>query len=219
MSVQTTTRLTTLPRVNLLPPEIEERKRLQQVQVGVVLGIVLAVGGVGFFYYQGRDDVATAKKDVAAAVADNAKLTRTIATYRDVKTTAAQLAASEAMLSQAMSTEIRWSGYLSDFGFLPKNTWLSDVTMTSSLTAGSLPSSKQAPADVGSLSFKGVALKYGDMADWLDALQQPKTGISNVSFTNAAEAYIGDTKVINFTAAADLTANALSNRCAEPGSC
>ena len=47
MSTLTIDRLATLPRVNLLPPEIEEQRRFRKVQIGLGAGVVAAVGVVG----------------------------------------------------------------------------------------------------------------------------------------------------------------------------
>lgn len=218
MTTQTVTRQATLPRVNLLPPEIGERKQLQRIQAGVVLAVVVTVGIVGVVYYQGKHNVQAAKQEVATAVAQNATLTQKVATFQDVTATASRLASSEAMLSQAMSAEVDWSTYLSDLGFLPKSTWLTDISFTNSLAPGSLAASTQAPPKIGVVSLKGVALKYASMADWLDALQ-PEKGLANLYFTNANEVFIGPTKVVDFQGSADLTSSALSARCDKAGSC
>jgi Tfp pilus assembly protein PilN len=162
--------------------------------------------------------VSAARNDLATATAQNDKLVKTLATYNDVKTTAAQLNASEATLTQAMSTEVRWSEYFADFGFLPANTWLTKLTLTNALPAGSLLSPSQAPQQIGSVAVEGYAMKYGDLANWLDALE-PEQGVSNVDFTKAAEQYIGTTKVVQFAGTAGLTSAALSGRCAKAGSC
>jgi Tfp pilus assembly protein PilN len=216
VSIQTATRLTTLPRVNLLPPEIGERKRLQQMQVGVVATVLVAVAAVVFLDMQGAHNVNAAKQRVTAATSDNARLTHQLATYRDVKTTAAELAASEATLAQATSTQIRWSSYLADFSeVLPKTTWLTNMTMTEQLAPGSLTGPAQAAGNVGTLSFQGVALKYGNLAEWLDSLQ-PVDGLADVYFSTATEQYIGTTKTVTFAGSANLSADAL---CPKAGSC
>lgn len=218
MSTQTTTAFSTLPRVNLLPPEIGERKRLQQVQMIVVLLVVTAVAGVGYAYVEGKHSVQSAQSALTKVTTENANLTRAVASYSNVKGTAAELAAHEAMLIQATSTEVRWSEYLSDFSQLPPNTWLTSLTLTDTLSPGSLLTPSQATPKIGTVTVQGIALKYGDLANWLDALQ-PEPGVANVSFSTATETYIGASKVIDFQGSSDLTSAALSGRCAKPGSC
>jgi len=229
VSIQTTTRLTTLPRVNLLPPEIGERKRLQQVQAVVVLCLVLAVAGVAYFYIQGRHDVATAKQQLAAETTKNAQLTQQVATADDGVTAAtAQLTAKTAMLAQATNTSIDWAGYLADLSTLPEGTWLTSLSLTSSLSPGSVADVKSAPATVGSISVQGVSLQWStdtaqqkvelaNFADWLDGWQAVG-GTENVWFSNAATGFIDDTGVVNFQGTVDLTSGALA-ACTEAGSC
>jgi Tfp pilus assembly protein PilN len=202
--------------VNLLPPEIGERRRLQQVQAGIVLAVVAAVGSVVFLDMQGTHKVTDAKQQLASATSDNAQLTRQLATYANVRTTAAELAASEATLLQATSTHVPWSSYLADFSeVLPSTTWLTTLTMNNGLAAGSLANPSQATGDIGSVTFQGVALKYGNLAEWLDSLQ-PVNGLENVYFSTASEQYIGATKTVNFSGSANLTAEAL---CPANGEC
>lgn len=216
MSLQTSTRTSTLPRVNLLPPEIGEKRRLQQVQAGVVGAVVLSIAAVAFLDVQGGHSVTNAKQKVDTATTENAQLTRQLASYSDVKTTAAQLAASQALLSQAMSTEVQWSTYLADFSvMLPPTTWLTSLTMANSLPAGSLGSPSAAPAEIGTVSVQGIAMKYNNLADWLDSLK-PEHGLAGIYFSNASEQFIGTTKTVGFQASANLTSDAL---CQKAGGC
>jgi len=224
IQTSTTAASATLPRVNLLPPEIHERKRLQQVQAAVLVGVVAVVGGVGYLYYEGTHKVSDARQQLAQANSENAQLTRQLATFSDVKGTAAQLNASEALLTQATSTEVRWSEYLADFGFLPRNSWMTSLSLTSSLPAGTLTTPAQAAPVIGSVTISGFATKYPDLATWLDSLAEQQNGkqqkmLQNVYLSKAAETYIGPTKIVEFGATADVPAAGLSGRCVTPGSC
>jgi Tfp pilus assembly protein PilN len=226
VTIQTTTTAasSTLPRVNLLPPEIQERKRLQQVQAAVLVGVVAVAGGVGYLYYQGTHQVSDAKQQLSQASAENGQLTRQLATFSDVKATAAQLNASEALLTQATATEVRWSEYLADFGFLPRNSWMTTLTVNSSLPPGTLSTPTQAPAEIGTVSVGGYSMKYTDLATWLDSLAEQKNAkqqktLDNVYLSKAGETFIGDTKIVQFNASANVPAAGLSGRCATPGSC
>jgi Tfp pilus assembly protein PilN len=222
MSVQTGSRLAAaLPFVNLLPPEIQERKRVQRVQLAAGIVVIAAIGAVAFLYMQGGHGVTSAKKDLSTAAAENQTLTTRVAKFADVNTTRAELSAHEAMLTQAMSTEIKWSDYLGMFATLPTSTWLESLTLTESVAPGTLTSPTQAPRVVGSVTFKGVAQKYVSLADWLDrvATLGSVTGLANASFSTAQENFINSTKVVDFQAATTLTQAALSGRCATPGAC
>jgi Tfp pilus assembly protein PilN len=199
-----------------LPPEIAEKRKLQQLQAGVVVALTLSVVAVAFLDVQGGHSVSAAKHKLSTATTDGGRLTRELASYSDVKTTAAELQASQALLDQAMSTEVQWSSYLADFSvILPSTTWLTSLSMTNTIAPGSLASPKEAPASIGSLTIQGVALKYNNLADWLDSLK-PEKGLEGVYFSNAAENFIGATETVGFQASANLTSDAL---CQTPGGC
>lgn len=226
MTIQTstTTASSALPRVNLLPPEIQERKRLQQVQAAVLVGVLAVAGGVGYFYYEGTHKVSDARQQLANANSQNAQLTRQLAAFNDVKATAAQLGASEALLTQATSSEIRWSEYLADFGFLPRNSWMTSLSVSSSLSPGTLTSAAQATPEIGTVTISGFSMKYPDLATWLDSLAEQQNAkqqkmLDNVYLSKAAESFIGPTKVVQFSATANVPVAGLSGRCATAGSC
>jgi Tfp pilus assembly protein PilN len=223
MTVDTATRVraAALPHVNLLPPEIGEQKRLVRVEAGAGLGLLLAIAAIAALYVQGTHSVTSAKQKLAAANSQNARLSAQISKFGDVNTTQAALNANEAMLTQAMSSEIRCSDLLGDFGTLPTSTWLQSLTLTESVVPGSLASPTGAPPVVGTVSFKGVGDKYASLADWLDKVTTIGTsaGLANVSFSTAQEQFIDAHKVVDFQAATSLTSAALSGRCAKPGAC
>jgi hypothetical protein len=222
VSVDTKTRtIADLPHVNLLPPEIGERKRLQQVQlIGVVL-LAVTIAAVGALYTSGKGDVTTAKNQVTAANAENTTLTKQIASFSHVSAVKADRDAHEAMLIQAMASEIQWSNYFGAFATLPTSTWLKSLTLSETVQPGSLSSPVQAPVTVATATFDGTGLKYASLADWLDRLATlgAQDGFVNVYFGTAAEAFIDATKVVNFSATTALSSAALSKRCAKAGDC
>jgi Tfp pilus assembly protein PilN len=182
----------------------------------VIAAVALSVGAVAFLDIQGSHSVNDAKGQLNSASAESTRLTHELATYSDVKATAAQLAASQALLNQAMGTEVQWSSYLADFSvMLPPTTWLTSLTMSSQLPAGSLSAPSDAAGTIGTVNVQGVALKYNNLADWLDSLK-PERGLEGVYFSNATEQYIGATKTVGFQASADLTSDAL---CQKAGGC
>jgi hypothetical protein len=222
VSVETPTRLAAaLPHVNLLPPEIGEQKRLQQVQLIGVLVLLLAVGAVAFLYVHGSGSVKTSKQHVATANADNAALNKQVAGFADVGQVNASLGAKEAMMTQAMSTEVLWSTYLGSFATLPTTSWLKSMTLSESLSPGTLTSVKQAPPIVATAAFDGVGMNYAALAGWLDKVAQlgQVNGLTNAYFSSATEAFIDSTKVVNFAGTANLSAVGLSGRCEKPGVC
>ena len=64
---ETVTRLATLPRVNLLPPEIEQQRQFKKVQAGLGLGVVAAVGVVGALVLAAGAQVSDAQNELDTA--------------------------------------------------------------------------------------------------------------------------------------------------------
>jgi len=222
----TATTLANLPGVNLLPPEIHERQRLRQVQLGLGVAVLAAVGGVALLYVSGESSVTTAQAGLATAQAQQAKLNQDIAKLQYVSQAQSSVDASEAALTQATSSEIHWSDYLADLAtLLPTGVWVSQVSFSESVPPGSLANPADAPASVGSVQITGTATVPGGfsnvhngVAAWLDAAVKEK-GFANPWFAQSAESFIGSTKVATFSSSLTLTSDALTKRCAQPGVC
>jgi Tfp pilus assembly protein PilN len=222
----TVSTLATMPRVNLLPPEIAERQKVRQVQIGVVAGVAIVAVGVGALAVQGRGGVSKAKDDLAAAQATQTSLQGQLNKLQFVTQTGELRDSAEATLTQATATEIHWSDYLADISVqIPSTMWVTQMTFAENLTPGSLPSPDAAPQQVGSLSIAATSLSstqpqyvHNGVAAWLDAASKEK-GFASPWFSNAQEAFIGSTKVSNFTSTVNLTSDALTKRCAQPGVC
>ncbi len=115
MSTQTTTLLATLPRVNLLPPEIEQARRFQAragrprrrgrrvARRGALLCSCWRIAQVG-----------KAQDDLDANVAQGTQLQAKVAEYAEVPLVYGQVEAAHAQLGQAMGQEVRWSYFLND---------------------------------------------------------------------------------------------------------
>lgn len=222
MSADTKTRtLADLPHVNLLPPEISERKRLRQIQVGGAALVALVIAGLVGAYVAEGGSVAQAKKRVTTANAESVTLTQKVASFSTLRTVQADRDAHEAMLTRAMSTEIIWSSYLSSFATLPTSTWLRGITLSEAVGPGTLASPTAAPPVVATASFSGAGLNYISLADWLDRVAKlgDRGDLTNVYFSTAAEVFIDATKTITFAGTSNLSAVALSGRCAKPGVC
>jgi Tfp pilus assembly protein PilN len=218
VSIMTTTGTQTLPSVNLLPPEIEERRQLQRTQAAVAGIVVLSVVGVGFMYVQGGHGVTSAKADLATSQSQQTTLQSKLSSLQYVTQAATQKNDAEATLTEAMASEIQWSHYLADLSVItPSTVWFTQVSLTDSVSAGALASPSQATT-VGTISFSGDALSHDNVADWLDsAVKEP--GFTDPTFASSTELYIGPKKVVSFTSNVQLDADALSKRCAQPGVC
>lgn len=205
--------LALLPRVNLLPPEIEERKKLKQIQVGLGAAVLASVGVVGLLFMAASSSVGSAQEEVDTATAQSTALRAEAATYSNVTQVYAQAAAAQALLTQAMGEEIRFSRFMNDLSLtVPDNVWVKGATFTQGSSPAAVGSTEPG---VGTVTFTGVGFSHDDVAVWLESLATQK-GYTNPDFTNSTETLLGTRKVVNFASTVQLTSAALSGRYSKP---
>lgn len=214
--------LDSLPRVNLLPPEIAETRRFRRIQMGLGGAVLGAVGIVALLYVAASSSVTSAQEEVDSANATNASLQAETAKYRDVTAVYARAAAAEAMLTQAMGEEVRYSQFMNDLSLtVPEKVWLKNVTFAQTsaaaptTAAASAAASPFAAAGIGTVTFTGVGFSHDDVALWLESLASQK-GYANPYFSSSVEALLGTRKTVNFTSTATLTPAAYSGRYSKP---
>jgi Tfp pilus assembly protein PilN len=216
---QTGTHLVALPRVNLLPPEIEAARRFRKVQVGLGAGVAGAVVVVGALVVAANGQVHSASDDLATAKARGATLQAQQAKYAEVPLVYAQVEAGQAQLSQAMGKEIRWSYFLNDLSLrTPAKVWLESVTVAEQVddapvgaTAAAATGPTYGTPGIGTVTFKGRGYRHNDVAAWLRALgDQP--GLADPYFTSSTQDAIGDEESVTFDSQAVITEEALSGR-------
>jgi len=205
-----------LPRVNLLPPEIHEAAKFRKLQLAMAGAGVAAFAVVGLLTFNAHHGVTQAKTDLASAQSEQATLQSQLAGLQSVRDVYSQVAAKKAMLRQALGSEIRWSYYLTDLSLkVPQNVWLTNLTASEQATgaaaAGAAPGGSLVPAGVGTINFSGVAFSHDDVATWLDTLAKER-GFTNAYFSNSTKASIGPREVVDFSSSVTLTQAALSGR-------
>ena len=217
MSLMTETRaditLDSLPRVNLLPPEIAERRRFRRIQVGLGGAVLGAVGVVALLYVSAASSVSSAQTDLDSATATGAQLRAETAKYAQVTAVYERAAAAQAMLTQAMGEEVRYSRFLNDLSLsIPENVWVKNLAFTQAASPAALGSTTPG---IGSVTVTGVGFSHDDVAVWLESLASQKA-YTNPYFTNSTEALLGSRKIVNFTSTASLTPAAYSGRYTTP---
>lgn len=221
-----------MARVNLLPSEIEEARRLRRTQAGLAAGlgvVVLAAAGVYALQVQSKNHAAD---DLAATKAETVRLQAQQAKYADVPRTIAAIDAAETARSTAMANDVEWFRTLNNFSLtLPSNVWFTGVTLAlqgsgtgttpaapaAGTTAPATPATPSTPAanapatGIGVLTVQGSALDHPDVATWLDVIaRQP--GMADAYFSTSAKAKIGSKTIVNFVSTATITSDALSHR-------
>ncbi len=188
----TTTRVewAPVPRVNLLPQEIIDSRRFRRTQQYLALGVVGCVVVCGAAVLWASQDVARAQDELAAVQAETAILQLEQAKYADVPRVLAQVEGAKLAREQAMSSDVAWYRYLNDIALsIPSTVWLSNisVSVTATSSTSTLPSANPlAPTGIGDVTFEGGAIRYPDVATWLESLDKVK-GFDGVS--------LGDTTI------------------------
>lgn len=207
-----------VPRVNLLPNEIVERRQFRQVQImlSIAVGVVLLVVVAGTVLAQRAVGDANRQLDVAQAAVE--KLQAQTTKYAEVPRVIAQVEAARAARAQAMAGDVLWYRYLNDLnGAQPSGVTMNSITISVNATAGAASAAQApgadalTPAGVGTVKVDGSAHEYRQISSWLESLDTI-TGLSVSSLTQAAaEGADGDEKV-TFSSGAVIDNAALSHR-------
>lgn len=214
--------LATLPRVNLLPPEIAEQAQLRKIQVGLAGAVALAIAAMGFLYVGATDSVGSANDHIAAASAEQSTLQKQKADLANVTAVFQQAATAQTLLTQAMGSEVRYSRLLSDLSLsIPDNVWILSAAYLQSGSAGSGSTPAAAapkpvaaalvPGALGTLTVSGVAFTHNDVAAWLDSVAK-SNGLESPTLQSSTRALLGKRSVVNWSTTVSLSTKALSGR-------
>ncbi len=220
MTTLTATRVATLPRVNLLPPEIAEAAKFRRLQtlLGVAVGVTLLL--VGALWFMARSSADSAQTRLNEATLASVSLQQQVAQYASVPEKAQELATAEGQLAVAMAPEVRWSFYLNDLSLtIPDGVRLTTLTMTeplaTSLGSGTVTTTTgvEGSVGIGGISYTGAASSFDSVAKWLQ-VQTHEWGVTEpwpVDLENAA----GQTTVkpvTDWSSKITVTTDALSHR-------
>lgn len=216
------------PFVNLLPPEIGERRALRQLVKVLALVVVVVLALTGALVLHAGSGKAEAKTALAAQQAQTSRLQQQVRGLSSARAAQTQLQAAKAALRAAMANEVLWSQYLDQLrGQLPDGVRFSELQIApvgaaaagvtgSSASAPTTPGSGVTPNAVATLTITGKAVSQDAVANWLDALGKVK-GFTNAYLTDTASADSASA-VLTFTVTVDVTPDALSHRFDSAGS-
>ena len=204
-----------LPRVNLLPPEIGEKRAFRRVQMGLGVGLVAAVGVVGLLYTSASHSVTSANEDLATAQTQNTTLQAEAAKFRNVTALYAAADAAQQQLTLAMGDEVRYSQLLNDLSLtVPSNVWVNNMAFTqAAAAAGAAPVGRR--PTIGTFTVSGTGFAHDDVAVWLESIAGLKT-YDSPYFSTSTESLLGTKPIVTFSSTANLTAKALSGRYTKP---
>jgi Tfp pilus assembly protein PilN len=177
-----------VPKVNLLPPEIDEKKAQQRAYVAMGALVVATIGAVGMWSFAQSARVGKAKDELATAQQTHSTLTVKRQQLNYVDEMYARVDANEAMLSRAVERRVPWSRNLRDLSLsMPDNVWLTKLTIAQKMDAdkeGSGQGTVLADPGLGTLTFEGRSFTHDQVASWLDAMAKVK-GYINPYFSKS----------------------------------
>jgi Tfp pilus assembly protein PilN len=195
MTTLTPTRLASMPRVNLLPPEIAAAQRLRQLKVFLGLLVAAAFVVVLLAWFFVGQQMGGAEEDLAAAQQQEAQLQKDIDNYAEVPEVYGAVDAAQQNLVTAMTPEIRVSFYLNDLSLtMPNNSRLTSLTFLNSAASVQLdpanaltvPTTPTGEVTMGSFSFSGRSTTFDAVASWLQTLSKGK-GVTSPTVTAVTE--------------------------------
>jgi len=167
------TPLNTVPRVDLLPPEIGQRnkqlgvQRLLRLVIVLVLVIVLAASGGAWFL------ATTAQNELATERSTTSRLQGQLLQFSDLQNALDAVALGKAALVVGGSTEVDWQDYLGRVqASLPADVRIDDYSVDASTITSQYPQS-DVPlqgARVATLTFTATSPDLPRIPDWLDRL-------------------------------------------------
>lgn len=162
-----------LPRVNLLPQEINEANAARRVKFGLASVVVAAVGVVGVLYTGASGSAAAAQVELDDATATTAKLQADVRAHGSAKPVKDEVKQRRDKLKLAMRQNIPWAFYLNDVQLvLPRGARL--LTWQLKIEAPAAGSANAAFSTGGEAlwTITGEARRYEDVALVIEALEQ-----------------------------------------------
>lgn len=205
----TSTGLYVLPRVNLLPPEIGERKAVQRSYRYMGIAVVAAAVTAGTMYVSQAQRVDSANKALGEQKATDAQLRRDRVKLQTVQDALLKADAHENLLVEALARRVSWSRFFNTASLnIPENVWLTSYTATVTNPSAAAPGT--AAAGLGTMQVSGFAFDHKDVAGWLESVTRTP-GYVNSYLTTAADvppSATGTKVLVGFTSTAQLSTDA-----------
>ncbi len=203
-----------VPRVNLLPPEIGAKERFRVVQLGLggaVLGVLVIAGAC---YGLAAHSVTQAQQQKDAQDAITTQLTKEEAKYAAVPAINTQIDTLKNAQAQAMSSDIAWPAQLDQMAAeFPANFVFKTLSITLNTAGTATPSTDPlaTPGTIGTISVTGTGPTQLKTAEWMEVLKNHK-GFVDPYYTSSALADENNTTVTNVTSTVSFTSDLLTHR-------
>ncbi len=188
-----------LPRVNLLPQEINEANKARQVKLGLVAAVVVSAVGMGYLTMTAGSQVTTAQTSYDAAQTKTQALQAEQSKHAGITSLKAQVTQREMLLSTAMADNVRWAGFLNDVRIaIPRGvrfqTWA--VTVTPPTAQSGQPLTAFGSGGVATWQITGQGKSYEDVAKLIESLYKMQAVDSAYTTSVKKEADSASKKVV-----------------------
>ncbi len=189
-------------RINLLPPELAQRKRARQILSSLGAGGIVLVAVLGLFYGVQAARLAAERNRLEVQQEKNDALQAKIGQLAAVDRAQRELARRTDLLASLTQREIRWSTVLSDVSLvIPSDAWLTNLTGTVNATAAA---DDEGTTILGNIALNGVTFSHVDVAKWLTRLSSVEQfTFPYLSLSQKGE--LAEVLVVNFNSSVQLS--------------
>lgn len=199
-------------QINLLPPEIAQRRRAREITLLIgAAGLALVALLILVFLVQ-TARVAGERGKLEDVRRQNAALTRRVAGLQAFAEQQQRLQTKEQLLAQLTQNEVRWSVLLNDVSLvIPSEVWLTNFSGSVTTQVGS---QVQTDVPLGTITMGGRTFTHLDVAKWLSRLVR----VQEFAFpylTLSSKSGEGGTEIVTFNSTVELSSRALRRN--QPG--
>jgi Tfp pilus assembly protein PilN len=199
-------------QINLLPPEIAQRRRVREVTllIGAVGLALVALLVVVFLVQAARLAGERGRLDDAKKV--NVALQGKVNQLQEFAQLELTVQNKQQLLGRLTQNEVRWSVLLNDISLvIPSDVWLTNFSGSIQVASGTTASGD---VPIGSLSLAGSTFTHLDVAKWLSRLAVVRE-FTFPYLTLSAKAGEGAQQIVTFNSSVDLSTAALRRN--QPG--
>lgn len=210
-------------RINLLPPEVEQKRRVRRQSGFLALGFVVFLVLLGAIWFVRQSTLNQERETLAALQAQEQELQTKVDALQEFAQLEQTVTQKRATLAAAMVNDVAWSRLLVELSMvIPGDSWLTAFSGTAGsqtpAPGGTAPVPGAVATNLGTLTFTAVTFDFPGVAKWITRLQQEMgKSLQNVWVPTAAKAELGGRDVVNYSSTAELSPGAASGRYQQGG--
>lgn len=205
-----------VPRVNLLPPEILAERTFQKTKLGLAAVVLAVAAGLVGGFVLAQMSANEAGDQLVAEQGRTATLSNEQTQYAEVPQVIGQVDSAKTAQATAMATDVLWFDYLDHIAAsYPADVWLRDMTVTvaapTALPADTAAALVPLSPTIGTITVNGTGRTHEGTASWLDVMAATP-GLADPLYSASSRTELEDQVVVDFTSTVNVTPDALSDR-------